>query len=181
VNVGDSMQHIVKGPLTLHDIIHFYKGGYGSPLQCGAHGMFLKYRRRHPRAATRNELNIPDQVERCHYEDEFAQSIGLPGWYDWGFQRITWSAQLFTNWMGDDAFLKRLHVRLLNLNLKGDTVWLRGTVTRKDIEGDLHLVQCEFYGENQRGETSLQGNGTVCLPWRHQGSAMFPKVPIGGD
>ena len=66
----------------------------------------------------------------------------------------------------------------MTLNLHGDTVWLRGRVASKEIKDDLHTVECEFWGENQRGEMSLRGTATVCLPWWSQGVTMFTKVPL---
>ena len=57
-----------------------------------------------------------------------------PGAYDFGPQRISWAGTLIENWMGDDGFLKRLRGELRGFNLRGDTTWLRGTVTRTYIE-----------------------------------------------
>ena len=165
VQIGDSMGHVVKGPLTVTDIMAFQKACFFSPF-VRAHRLALAYRRRHPRAAILNELGVPDVPERVHWEGSLSKEVGAPAGFDYGHQRIAWSAHLFTNWMGDNAFLKRLHVQIRMMNYIGDTTWFRGKVIEKMVEDGEHLVRCEFWAENQRGEITTRGSGTISLPSR---------------
>jgi hypothetical protein len=73
---------------------------------------------------------------------------------------------LLTNWMGDDGFLKRMHVELRRFNVVGDTTWCKGTVTGKRVEDGEYLVDMDIWGENQRQQVTTRGNATVRLPSR---------------
>lgn len=168
VQAGDELRHVVKGPLTVTDIIAWYIGMGPSPF-IRAHGIRLAYDRRHPAAAIPNSMGIPDVPMRVHWEDEMARTIGVPAAFDMGNQRITWISQVVTNWMGDDGFLKRLKVELRRPNIIGDTCWCRGKVVSKYIESDQHMVECELWADNQRGERSASATATVILPARGRG------------
>lgn len=164
---GDDVGHVVKGPLNMTDIFGFVAGtiGGGAAGRGGPHGMAVRYRRRHPKwAYTDPETGVTDMPEMVHAEDSMAQEIGIPGAYDYGCQRFCWLGNLMTNWQGDDGFLKRLYMELRRFNVLGDTTWCRGKVARKYVEAGEHLVDCEVYGQNQRGEITTKGTATVALP-----------------
>ena len=166
VQVGEGLTPVVKGPLTVTDIICF-KIGWGGPPFVRAHGMALTWRRRHPGVEVLNSLGVPDVPERVHWEDELAQVVGTPGAYDYGPQRVSWLSHLLTNWIGDDGFLKRLYAEVRRFNVVGDTTWCKGKVTRKYVENSELLVDIECWGENQRGEITMPGQATVRLPSRN--------------
>ncbi len=50
-------------------------------------------------------------------------------------------------------------------NLVGDTTWCKGKVIGKSVEDGQHLVECELWGENQKGEVTTRGNAVVMLPF----------------
>jgi len=162
VEPGDELTPVVKGPLTVTDMIAWLKGWGG--LFIRAHRLGLDYRRRHPAAAIPNSYGIPDVPERVHWENEFARQIGAPAAYDYGPQRISWLGQLLTNWMGDDGFLKKLEVEVRRFNIVGDTTWCRGKVVKKYWQDDQPLVECQIWAENQRGEVTAKGRAVVLLP-----------------
>lgn len=163
VQVGEEIPHVVKGPLTVTDIMAFKMGMGASPF-VRAHGIRMAYERRHPTTAVLNSYGIPDVPERVHWEDELAQTVGIPAAYDYGYQRVTWMAQVITNWMGDDGFLRKLAVQIRRPNLVNDTLWCRGRVVNKQIKDGEHQVECELWGDNQRREISTTGHATVALP-----------------
>ena len=163
VEVGEELTPVVKGPLTITDIICFKIGWGGVPF-VRAHHLALTWRRRHPGAVIANRFGVPDIPERVHWEDEFARDVGAPAAYDYGPQRISWLGHLMTNWIGDDGFLKRLSVEVRRFNIIGDTTWCKGKVTRKYIDNGEHLVECEIWAENQRGEITAPGKAIVSLP-----------------
>lgn len=165
VNIGDSLCPVVKGPLSRRDIYAWLIGS-GSPF-IKAHGLAIGFLKRHQGAdMIDSQTGLADVPELVHMEDSRAQTIGIPGAYDYGCQRISWLDHLITNWMGDDGFIKKLDGTLKRFNIVGDTHWMKGKITRKYIEGEEHLVDIECWGENQRGEITLPGKATVRLPVR---------------
>ncbi|MDO8674237.1 MAG: MaoC family dehydratase N-terminal domain-containing protein [Dehalococcoidia bacterium] len=168
VNVGDQLQPVVKGPLTRRDMYAWLIGA-GSVF-VKAHGLAVSYLNRHQAAQMVDaKTGLVDMPELVHMEDSRAQTVGIPGAYDYGCQRISWLFHLITNWMGDDGFLKNLDATLKRFNIVGDTHWMKGKVARKYIENGEHLVDIECWGENQRGEITLPGFAVVRLPTREGG------------
>ena len=163
VQVGDSLTPVVKGPLTIADMIAWI-AGWGTRPFIRAHRIMLEFRQRHPGFAVTNALGVPDTPEAVHWDNDLARSIGAPGAYDFGPQRVAWLGNLLTNWMGDDGFLKRFRAEVRRFNLVGDVTWCKGNVTRKRIDGKEHLADCDIWGENQRGEKTILGEATVILP-----------------
>ena len=165
VNVGDELAPIVKGPLSVRDMIAWLMGA-GSPFM-RAHALAYTFLKRHPGVdmmdSKTSQLDVPELV---HMEETRAQEIGLPGAYDYGCQRISWLGNLITNWMGDDGFLRRLRGELRRFNVVGDTTRLKGKVTQKYVKEAECLVDIECWAENQRGEITLPGSATVRLPSR---------------
>ena len=163
VQMGDSLTPVVKGPLTIADMVA-WMAGWGTMPFIRAHRAMLEFRKRHPGFAVTNGLGVPDTPEAVHWDNDLARSIGAPGPYDFGPQRVAWLGNLMTNWMGDDGFLKRIRAEVRRFNLVGDVTWCKGNVTKKRIEGNERLVDCDIWGENQRGEKTIIGEATVILP-----------------
>jgi hypothetical protein len=181
VAVGDPVGPMVKGPLTVTDIICWHVGmGMGlygvKPLRLGAQN-----RARIPRFFHRDELNVPDVMQRVHWDPEFARRSGNPTTFDYGRMRETWLVHLCTDWMGDDAWLWTLSCEFRAFNYVGDTHWLRGEVTRKYLAaGDRPAVDVALRGENQRGEVTTPGTATILLPSRELGPVRLPDPPAAG-
>ncbi len=177
---GDTVGPMVKGPLTITDIICWHVGmGMGlygvAPLRLGAQN-----RRRIPRFFHRDDLNIPDVMQRVHWDPEFARRSGNPTTFDYGRMRETWLIHLCTDWMGDDAWLWKLDCEFRKFNYVGDVQWLRGTVTRHYLaEGDRPAVDVDLVAENQRGELTTPGHATILLPSREHGAVRLPSAPGG--
>jgi acyl dehydratase len=177
---GDPVGPLVKGPLTVTDMVCWHVGmGMGlygvRPLRLGA-----KNRRRIPRFFHRDDLNVPDVMQRVHWDPEFARRSGNPTTFDYGRMRETWLIHLCTDWMGDDAWLWRLDCQFRRFNYVGDTQWLRGTVVRKYLaDGARPAVDLDLVAENQRGEVTTPGHATVLLPSRDHGPVRLPDPPGG--
>jgi len=167
VQVGEELTPVVKGPLTVTDILGWLIGSGMTPY-IRAHGIGVAFRRAHPAAYIPNELGIPDITERVHWDNAFAKSMGIPAAYDYGAQRLSWLANLITNWIGDDGWLKTIDFQLRRHNLIGDTTWCKGKVIDKYLKNGEHIVKCEIWAEDQRGESTASGNATVVLPTREQ-------------
>jgi hypothetical protein len=65
--------------------------------------------------------------------------------------------------MGNDGFLKRLDCQSRRINIIGDTNWITGTITRKYVEGEEHLVDLDLKTENQEGILIVRATATVRL------------------
>jgi hypothetical protein len=137
-------------------------------------------RRRIPRFFHRDELNVPDVMQRVHWDPEFARKTGNPTTYDYGRMRETWLIHLCTDWMGDDAWLWTLECEFRGFNYVGDTHHLTGTVVRKYLaDGDRPAVDLELRAENQRGTVTSPGTATILLPSREHGPVRLPDPPGG--
>jgi hypothetical protein len=177
---GDDVGPMVKGPLTVTDMICWHVG-MGMGLY-GVRPMRLGYqnRRRVPRFFHRDEQNIPDVMQRVHWDPEFARRSGNPTTFDYGRMRETWLIHLCTDWMGDDAWLWKLDCEFRRFNYVGDVQWLRGTVTRRYLaDGARPAVDLDLTAENQRGEQTTPGHATILLPSREHGPVRLPDPPGG--
>ena len=173
VKVGDSLPSLVKGPMTLTDMIVWCRG-WGGGMQHTRNAW--KDRSRHPKFYSLNEWGIPDIVERVHWDDAWAQKIGNPRAYDFGRMRSVYLSELVTNWMGDDSWLWKLSSQFRAFNFMGDATWFKGKVTGKSVtpEGH-HIVDLELWGENQRHEITAPGNATVVLCSHEKGPVQLPR------
>lgn len=175
---GDTVGPLVKGPLTVTDIVCWHVGMGMGLYGVGALRLAAANRRRVPRFFQRDDLNIPDVMQRVHWDPDFARRAGNPTTYDYGRMRETWLIHLCTDWMGDDAWLWKLDCEFRRFNYVGDTQWLRGTVVRKYLaEGDRPAVDLDLVAENQRGEVTTPGHATVLLPSRERGPVRLPDPP----
>jgi acyl dehydratase len=171
--VGEELPPIIKGPWTPMTSICFVQGWGG--LYIRAHAIAFEMYARRPALGIPDRHGIPQPPERVHWEDEFAQAVGVPAAYDYGPERVSWASNLLTNWMGDEGFLRRLAVRVERFNIVGDLTRFSGRVTAKHAgAGGEGAVDVSVRGTNQRGETTVQGAATVVLPRR---PSLPPKRP----
>ncbi len=174
VNIGDQLDEIARGPLSLSDTMAWL-------VTCGrarAHGVLLREAAKHPNHYIRN-AQAGGGLEYTgigHHREDFAKEVGVPGMYDYLPQRVAWLCTLVTNWMGDDAELKRLRMEARLFNIQGDTQFCRGKVTRKYVKDRCALVDLEVKCVNQRGEVTTPGMATVMLPARDVNT----KLPFDG-
>lgn len=160
---GQELAPVVKGPLTFEDVESFIAATHGSL----GYRAFVDYVKRHPAwVYTDQENGLPTPVSRVNLYDEVAQLVGIPRAYALGCQRVSWLGHMMTNWMGDDGVLKALSAQLRIPALLGDTQWCRGKVEGKSVAGEAHLVTCEIWAENQRGQKTAWGKAIVDLPSR---------------
>jgi acyl dehydratase len=159
---GDPAGTIVKGPLSLIDMMCWYAGA-------GLHGRRahrlawkeIECNREHWRRARNGAF---EHLGQGHLDAEGGQQCLMPGAYDNGLQRTAWVGHLITDWMGDAGFLKSLTCRILRPNVFGDVTWLSGTVItrRVDVDGD-RVVELSVVGRNQFDEETTNGTAVVRL------------------
>jgi acyl dehydratase len=182
VEEGDELGPMVKGPLTVTDMVCWHvgmgMGVYGvAPLRLG-----YANRQRIPRFYHRDDLGVWDAMQRVHWDPEFARRSGNPTTFDYGRMRETWMIHLCTDWMGDDAWLWKLRVEFRQFNYVGDAQWLGGRVVRKYlVEDEGHVsgaVDLELWARNQRGVVTTPGTASILLPSREHGPLTLP-APVG--
>jgi acyl dehydratase len=180
VQVGDGIAPLVKGPLTVTDMVCWHVGmGMGlynvAPLRLG-----YQNRRRVPRFYHRDELGVPDVMQRVHWDPSFARKSGNPTTFDYGRMRETWLIHACNDWMGDDAWLWRLRVEFRKFNYVGDAQWIEGEVARKYLaEGGRPAVDLDLRTRNQRDEITSPASATILLPSREHGPVRLPDPPGG--
>ena len=174
VNVGDTIDEIARGPLSMSDTMAFViASGRGA-----AHGALLRHAAKHPKHYIRN-VKAGGGIEYTgigHHREDFAKEVGVPGMYDYLPQRACWFATAITNWMGDDAVIKRLRMEARMFNCQGDTTFITGTVVKKYVKDRSALVDIDMKGVNQRGDLSSPGFATVMLPSKD----ISTRIPIDG-
>jgi len=182
VREGEDMPSVLYGPLRVVDIA--FTGSFTDAgavaaqgvAHTGGHFYQLLNRRRHP-ADTYIDPNtgLQDHPHRGHWESFMAREVGMPGVYDMGPHRLAWLCRYITDWMGDDAFLKKIGGTLRRPNLVGDVTRIKGRVKRKWVEsvrgkpgreGVERHVECELWGVNQHNEITMPGHAVVSLPIR---------------
>jgi len=173
-----AMPTMVKGPLTITDMINMHMGAgwitYASP----AYRMAYQNRKRLKGFYVRNQFNAWDTLQRVHWDEDLARSVGVPAIYDIGPMRFVMLCHYLTNWAGDDAFVHRIRYELRSFNYLGDVTWLSGKIVEIRIDEKLGpLVELEVSGINQRGEKNITGAATVLLPSRAGGPVRLPDPP----
>ncbi len=161
VNVGDEIPTLLKGPYTITSAVAFMQawGTYA----VRNHRMAWQYYARHPKLASPNDNNVPEPPVRVHWDEPFAHKVGAPGAYDFGPERVSWMGQMMTDWIGDDAFLRRLALRIRRHNVVGDALWCTGVVTDKRVEDGKYLIDCDIWAKNQNDQLSIEGSATAEL------------------
>ena len=103
---------------------------------------------------------------QIHYDDDFARNNDLPGVIIHGALKNAFLGQLMTDWIGDRGTLRKLSCQYRGMDVPGDTLTCKGTVTRKYQEAGRNLVDCDIWLENGKGEKTTPGTATVQLPTR---------------
>jgi acyl dehydratase len=167
VEIGDRLPELVKGPLTLTEIIGWLLG-WGSPMAVTSRMLSASLAAR-PGARVHHPNGLADTIEAAHWDPDLARAAGFTGPFDFGAQRISWAAHLVTDWCGDSGFLRGLDARLKRPNVLGDVTILSGTVTEVAPDADQPSVTCAVAATNQRGEVTLEATAVVELPRRGRG------------
>lgn len=175
VEVGAPLPVMVKGPLTVTDLINMHMGGgwfgYGNPaLRLG-----FENRKKLRGFYTKNEFGAWDVVQRVHWEPELARRVGVPAAYDIGPMRWAWLIHYCTNWCGDDAWLFRVRGEFRKFNFMGDATWISGSVTDRRIDPVLGpAIELAVTGTNQRGQANINGTATILVASREHGPVRLP-------
>jgi acyl dehydratase len=92
-----------------------------------------------------------------HYDQGYAQGVGLPGVILHGLLKAAFLGQLVTDWLGDRGTLKVFEVSYRGIDVPGRPYRCRGRVTK--VEGDQ--AELEVWGEDPDGQRTTLGSATV--------------------
>jgi acyl dehydratase len=175
VQLGDALDPVVKGPLTLPDMVTWLLG-IGSPhVRTGQY--WLAYRQHSPKVAVIDPATgIPQAVERVHWDDYMAAEIGMPAAYDYGSQRGGYATYFATQWAGDDGWVAEMDFRYRGMNFNGDTFRMTGEIVDRwrGAKTGTRYVKGKFTSQNNYGEDIMPGTVTFALPSREDGPVQFP-------
>ena len=101
-----------------------------------------------------------------HYDQDYARSKGLNGVLVHGQLVAGFLGQLLTDWAGEQGTLRRLICSYRGINLPGESITCHGEVNKKYIEEGRNQVLCLIWAENNKGDRTVAGRGTVVLPSR---------------
>ncbi len=164
VSLGQEIPSIVRGPLTIGDMV-CWQAAIGPSYRAAGLGYLdcLKA----PHSVVKNPVTgWPVKYSQQHEDPHLAAQRGMPGPFDNGVMRFAWVSPLVTNWMGDHGILKRLYVQVKAPMIYGDTFWYQGRVKAKSKTADGHLLTLEISATNQLGIISTTGEAEVLLPSR---------------
>lgn len=103
---------------------------------------------------------------QIHYDKDFALANKLPGVILHGALKNAFLGQLMTDFAGALGWLRKLAVQYRGMDQPGNKLVARGRVVKKYVEEGRHLVDCEIWLENDKGEKTTPGSATVILPSR---------------
>jgi len=101
---------------------------------------------------------------QIHYDQDFAKSTGLQGIIVHGALKHALLGRLLWEWVRYDGKVKRYGVSYRGMDVPGQEMTLRGTVTAKRQENGENLVDLEIWTENPQGQKTTPGTATVTLP-----------------
>lgn len=103
---------------------------------------------------------------QIHYDTDFAKSTGLQSIIVHGALKHALLGRMLWEWVRYDGKIKRYGVSYRGMDLPGQEMTLRGTVTAKRQENGENLVELEIWTENPQGQKTTPGTATVALPSR---------------
>ncbi len=106
---------------------------------------------------------------QIHYDKDFAIANGLRGVILHGALKNAFLGQLMTDFAGELGWLRKLTIQYRGMDEPGVKLTCKGKVTKKYVENDKHMVDCEIWLENAKGEKTTPGSATVILPSRQHG------------
>ncbi len=120
-----------------------------------------------------SETKVAEQVSgsqdfyAVHHDREFARAGGHKDiFFNTGFTRAALS-RLLTDFVGVDGWVRRLSYEMRKMNRPGDTLRLRGKVTRVHQDpGGAGLVDIDLWVDNDHEGIATPATATVQLPIR---------------
>jgi acyl dehydratase len=178
VQLGLQPSKMVKGPLTITDLINFHMGAGWLIYGIWPYRLAYENRKNLRGFYSKNKYGAWDAVQRVHWEPDLAREVGLADIYDIGALRQTMVSHYLHNFAGDDAWVYRIRYEFRNFNYMGDVTWLTSEVTEKRVDPVLGpLIEMTIMGTNQRGKENIRATATVLVASRETGLCKLPEPP----
>ena len=104
---------------------------------------------------------------RIHYDTPYAHSMGFSAPVVDGQMLGAYLAQLMQDWAGPKGFLCKLSFQNRRMVFAGDSIICHGTVKSTFETQGRHLVECDLWVENHKGERVVEfATALVHLPSR---------------
>jgi acyl dehydratase len=184
VQVGDKLPPVTLPPHTIQDMT---TGGSIGPGGVSFERDYLAKKAESGRGRHHPVTNWPYSGSE-HDDSLIAPYRGQRAAFDHGIFRAQWPQRLFTNWMGDDGFLRAWYIAFRKVLYYGDLLTFNGEVVKKyrvtetgiagpggvPGEAEYCAVGIKYAGVNQLGEASSPGTATVYLSSREYGPVQLP-------
>ena len=178
VEIGRKLPRMVKGPLTITDLINLHMGAGWLVYGNWPNRLAYENRKRLRGFYSRDSHNAWDTVQRVHWDKDLAQQVGVRMMYDIGPVRQMHVSNYLTNYAGDDAWIYRIRFEFRRFNYMGDVTWLDGEITGARVDDKLGpLIEVAVKGVNQRGQENLRAEATILVASRLSGLATLPPSP----
>jgi acyl dehydratase len=161
--IGQNLPTLVRGPLTVGDLI-CWQAGIGPSYRPGALGYTDNLKAPH-NAVTNPVTRWPVKYSQQHEDFLLSSQRGMPAPFDNGVMRFAWISPMLTNWIGDSGTLTRLSIQISEPNLYGDTTWYRGIVIGKSLKSQGTVLKVNVSGINQLKVTTTKGTAEVFIPF----------------
>jgi acyl dehydratase len=105
-------------------------------------------------------------MQPLHYDSGTAQRLGYRAALADGPMVTAFLVQVVTDWMGKNGVFKTINVSYRGSVFPDDRLTCKGRVVRKYRAGEVYLIECTVWAENQEREKVMQGTATVMLPYK---------------
>lgn len=178
VSETTTLPTMVRGPLTLTDLINYNMAqgwaGYG----CPPHRLARENRKRLRGFYSRNDVNAWDTVQRVHWDPAVPGDAPSRRLYDYGAMRYAMLCNYLSNFAGDDSWVFFVRYELRKFNYMGDTTWLNADIVDARVDEHLGpLIDLQVRGVNQRGQENITASATILIPSRKHGPVRLPEPP----
>lgn len=101
---------------------------------------------------------------QIHYDQSFARDNGLPDVILHGALKNAFLGQMMTDFIGLNGNLKKLSCQYRKMDIPGKPIYAKGTIKRKYIKDEEHIIECEIWLESEDGTVTTPGYAIASLP-----------------
>ena len=101
---------------------------------------------------------------QIHYDQSFAHDNGLPDVILHGALKNAFLGQMMTDFIGINGNLKKLSCQYRKMDIPGSPIFGKGTIKKKYIKDEEHIIECEIWLESEAGVVTTPGYAIASLP-----------------
>ena len=101
---------------------------------------------------------------QIHYDKDFAAGNGLDGVILHGALKNAFLGQMMTDFIGLNGNLKKLSCQYRKMDIPGKPIYAKGTIKKKYIKDEEHIIECEIWLESENGTVTTPGYAIASLP-----------------